>query len=451
MATNGTPEQPEQPRQRASRPSGGQVFNIPTKWLIIGGTGGGVVLAVVVVVALFLSGVLGGGSGASGGDNVLGYIPADAGGVLIGDNAAVLRGDVPEDFFEYLEESGEDSEGLFGAYEALDIDDDDVALVAFALNRNGDDILEIVQGSFDFDVIREELEDGLDCEDDDYRGFELWECSGQEFAAVALFEKDEFVVFARRQDDLEDVLTYKSRTPEKLADVADSDIKRILDQTEGGWLQVAYILNDCVINRCEGIAFALGESDDSESIPASYAVMFSSERAAESAEDDIAIDDLLEGMFAGFALNLDIEEVGAEEEFVVGNGTAEFVDPGETRSNRDGDRAPPAAATQPAPAALAATQPPAAPAPTATMFLDSSYASRGTWVDDCVHEPTGASQRGTGRAAREYCECVFDYTADELNEDRLPLLSELIDNPGGNDYSYRYASTISDSLPFCGG
>jgi hypothetical protein len=67
----------------------------------------------------------------------------------------------------------------------------------------------------------------------------------------------------------------------------------------------------------------LGDSDDSESIPASYAVMFSSKRAAAGAGDDVEI----ENLFAECALELDIDEVKAEVEYMVGTGEAEFVEP----------------------------------------------------------------------------------------------------------------------------
>ena len=49
--------------------------------------------------------------------------------------------------------------------------------------------------------------------------------------------------------------------------------------------------DDCPIERCGGFAVAVGESDGSDSIPASYAVMFSSERqpdyAVRSYDEDL--------------------------------------------------------------------------------------------------------------------------------------------------------------------
>lgn len=379
---NGTPESaPPQPQPQGVLPAGG-LFGIPAKWLLIGGGGGGALLIVIVVVVLFLFVFGGGGGGASGGSDVLGYIPGDAGYVLIYDNDAVLNGDAPEDLIDYMmEQAEEDSVGVSeDVFDDLNIDyDDNISLWAGAQLAGKDYLaLEIVQGDFDFDIIREELEDGLDCDDDDYRGFELWECPDAEFPAVALFEKDGFVIFAvERQGDLEDMLTDKARDPEKLADNADSDIKRILDRTEGGWLQSAFITDDCVISRCEGVAIALGESDDSESIPASYAVMFNSERAAAGAENDVEIDDLLKEIFGGFTLDLDIDEVEADDEFVIGAGEAEFVDPDDASSRsssqdggsvssrgRESARAP--AATEP-PRAVAATPRLAQAQPAATQ------------------------------------------------------------------------------------
>ena len=434
MVTNGTPEEPQNgtPEEPQNNQSGGSTFNIPNRALIIGGAGGGVALvAVIVVVVLFVTGIIGGASGgASGGGGVLGYIPASAGLVLIGDHEALLNGDVPEDYVEYMEDEDEDADGSglsSGTYEKIDIDGDDVSLVAFVADQRNADYLEIVQGDFDFDVIREELEDGLDCEDDDYRGFELWECPGGDFPAVALFEKDGYLVFAlERQDDLEDMLTYKSRDPGKLADDGSSDIKRILDQTDGGWLQMAVVTDDCPINRCQGFAFALGESDDSEAIPASYAVMFSSERAASGAEGDVEIDDLLEKLFAELALELDIEEVKAEGEFVVGTGEAEFVGTNAGRSNRDQIRS-----SEPATADRADSV--WQPTPTARFPV----ASRSEWIEDCVNRPAGF------RA--DFCACRFDYAADQLGQDLLPTLSDI--SSSAFDYREDWVRLVGDEVP----
>ena len=202
MADNGEQELNRQPsHQPQGGPVGGGGFTLSGKTLGIAGGGAAALVVVIVVVVLLVTGVFGGGGGggASGGSDILAYVPGDAGMVGIGDNNAFLNGDVPEDYVEWMEEDSEDSgdSGISSeTYKALDIKDDDVALSAIVADQNLNRTLEIVQGDFEYDVIREELEDGLDCEEDDYRGFELWECPGQKPPAVALFEKDGYVVMA---------------------------------------------------------------------------------------------------------------------------------------------------------------------------------------------------------------------------------------------------------------
>ncbi len=400
MATNGTPEQPNDPSQGGQPSSGG--FTISGRVLIIGGAGGAALVVVIVVVVLLATGAFGGGGGggASGGRDLLAYVPGDAAGVGIADNRAISGGDVPEDYLDYWED--QDDEASQEIYDFVDIDDDDLIIHATAVDGNLDGTLEILQGNFDFDIIREELEDGQDCEEDDYRGFELWECPSQEHPAVALFEKDKYVVLAiQRQNDLEDVLTYKSRTPEKLANADDSDINRLLGQTDG-WLRWAFLGGLCPIERCEGFAIAVGKSGDSADMPTSFALLFNSERSATAAEGNIEIDDMLEEWFALFDLDLDIGELKAEGEFVVGTGTAEFVDPDDARSStRDGDRTQSAGA-QPAAAQQA---PPATAAPAMPASLDSH---RDRWVDVCYDQGRNLNREG--------CSCLYQVLLTEFGD-----------------------------------
>ncbi len=457
MASNGTPEQSNDAPQRG--PTGGGGFTISGKMLAIGGGGiGAVALVVVIVVVLLTTGVFGGGGGgASGGSDILAYVPGDAGGVVIADNRAVLNGNVPEDLVEYWEddESGGALDGFPDSYDDLDIDDDDVASFAFVFDEDGNDSLAIVQGDFEFDVIREDLEDGADCEDDDYRGFELWECP--DGGAVALFEKDGYLVFAaeQRQDDLEQLLTDKSRSPEKLADADDSDIKEILSRTDGGWLQFAFIQEDCVIERCEGLAIAVGESNDSDAIPASYAVMFSSERAAAAAEGDVEIDDFLEEFFAGFDLELDIGEVRAEGEFVVGSGTAEFVEPADTSSRSSNPNSGGAsssvaqvgATATPLPMYSGASQR-AAPSATEPPAAALSPLRRSDWLEDCANITLEEANRNLPRHqqmewgdAHQYCECLYDYF-EEWDGTPTATLNEIL---------YSKTDLYSDAGWYCAG
>ena len=257
MATNGASEQPTDQFQ-ADRIAG-SAFNISGKMLMTAGGGGAALLVVIIVVVLFATGAFSGGGGTSGGGDWLAYVPGDAAAVGVVDNRAFFGGDVPEDFVDYWEDA--DNGGSEEIYDFVHIDEGDLSIHASALDHNLDETLEILRGDFDFDVIREELEDGRDCEDDDYRGFEMWECAGQPYPAVALLEKDKYVVLAAKpQSALEDLLTHKSRDPEKLADVDDSDVKRLLDQTEG-WMEFAFLGDFCPISRCQGFAIALGKAE----------------------------------------------------------------------------------------------------------------------------------------------------------------------------------------------
>lgn len=470
MAADGDQERNEQPQsQPQGTPAGGGGFTMSGRTLGIAGAGGAVLLVVIiVVVVLLVTGVLGGGGGgASGGGDWLAYVPIDAPGVGIVDSKAFFGGDVPEDFAEYF---GDDDGASEAIYDFVDVDEDDLVIHAGTVDINFDETLEILQGDFDFDIIREELEDGRDCENDDYRGFELWECPGQEYPAVALFEKDKYVVLAaQRQDDLEDVLTYKSREPENLANADDSDIKRLLEQTNG-WLQIALLGDLCPIERCQGFAFALGKSDASSEMPASYALLFSSERAATAAEGDIEIDDLLEQWFAAFDLELDIGEVKAQGEFVVGTGEAEFIEQDDGRSStRDGGRSQTSSQGQPAlPQAVAATavpvaqhqsvaaQPAAPVAPAVQRQTPLGGVGRDDWVGDCsevtmkeANQFLARHEQITQDDAYVHCACLYDY----FIEWEGPPPATMSDVAAGrlSAEALSFANLMADAGSYCAG
>ncbi|MYC32956.1 MAG: hypothetical protein F4X64_07245 [Chloroflexi bacterium] len=279
-----------------------------------------------MVAVLLATGCAGEGGGASGAGDWLAYVPGDARMVAILDNQPLRSGDVPEDYAEYFDE---EFGGSGEIYDFLGVSENDLIAHAVALVGDLGGRLTILRGSFDFDIIRGELEGGRGCGDSEYRGFELWECAGQDYAAVALFEKERYVVLVdRRQSDLEDILRYKSQAPEKLANTDDSDIKRLLDRTDGWW-QIAFLEYPCFeFERCEGLAIALGRNSDSATMPASYAVLFNSEHTATAAEGNSEIDELFhEAFFWLFHVALDVSESKAEGEFVVGSGTAKFLTP----------------------------------------------------------------------------------------------------------------------------
>lgn len=283
---------------------------------------GAAALGILTIVVLLLA--TGCGDRASDAGDWLAYVPADAGSVVIVDYRALHNGDVPEDYAEYF--YGELG-GSGYIYDFLGVDEDNLIIHASASDVDSGGTLTILRGSFDFDVIREELENDQGCGDGDYQGFELWECTSQRYPAVSLFEKDGYVVLADwQQSELEDVLTYKSRSPERLANADDSDINRLLNRADG-WLKIAFLEYPCP-NQCEGFVGVLEKSSDSVTMPMSFALLFNSEDAATAAKRNSEVEELLhEFFFWTLRLGLDISELKVEDEFVVGSGTAEFVAP----------------------------------------------------------------------------------------------------------------------------
>ena len=452
MATNETPQQDEQPQQQGG-PAGG-MFGMSGKMLGIIGGGAAALVAVIVIVVLAVTGVFGGGGG-SGGGNVLGYIPGDAGLVTIDDVRTQMNRDGLEDYVEFIQDSGDDSR------DTKDIGMDDDNIQSFAVvyeSLGGNDILWIAEGDFEFDDIREELDDGLDCEDDDYRGFEMWECSGRGFpAAVAIFEKDGYIVIAsQRQSDLERLLTYMSREPEQLANAEDSDIRRILNTVGDGWLQIAAV-DDCPVDRCQGSGLAL-RGDDSDSIDVSFALMFGSERAAEAMEGEIGIDDYITTLLSVLALDLDIGNVRANGEFVVGDGIAEFVDPEEPRSsNRGSGSGSGRPAATAAPATVLATAMPAAQAATSMPERAAREAvGRDTWLEDCseitlvqTNQYLARHEQITRDDAREHCECLHDYVQEWEGPPPVMMSDAVVGRAGADALSF--VNVLSDAGSYCAG
>ena len=460
MATNETPQQDEQPHPQDGPAGGG--FSISGKMLGIVGGGAAalvVVIVVIVVVVLAATGVF------SGGGSVLGYIPGDAGLVTIGDVRTQTNSDGLEDYVEFIQDGGGDPRDT----KDIGMDDDNIEIFAVVYESlGGNDTLWIAKGDFEFDDIRDELDDGLDCEDDDYRGFEMWECPGRSFpAAVAIFEKNGYVVIASQdQSDLERLLTYMVREPEQLANAPDSDIRRILNTVGDGWLRIAAV-DDCPVDRCQGSGLAL-QGEDSDSIDVSFALMFGSERAAEAMKGEIGIDDYITTLLSVLALDLDIGNVKADGEFVVGDGVAEFVDQDEPRSsNRSsgGGSARPAATAAPpwaTPTAIldpiaTPTAIPGRPVATATAKRAIHEAvGRDEWIEDCsgitleqTNQYLARHEQITRNDAYEHCECLHDYV-QEWEGPPPATMSDLAAGRLGAD-ALSFVDVLSDAGSYCAG
>ena len=69
--------------------------------------------------------------------------------------------------------------------------------------------------------------------------------------------------------------------------------------------------------RCEGFGYALQESD-SDSVSINFTFAFNAERAAQAVVGDVQIDDFVERNVGRMGFEIDIQEVGAVGQFVVG-------------------------------------------------------------------------------------------------------------------------------------
>ena len=371
--TNGAPEpQPSPPQnpQAAGGGGGGGLFNIPTKWLIIGGGGAGAALVaiVAVVVILFLTGVFSGGSPQPGG--IMDLVPADARSVFIMDFKAMLADDY---LAERLEDDADFSAGTEGL-EDFGIDAEDIEQIIFA---SAGGRLAVVKAGFDPADVQDALEDE-DAEEDDYRGYTLW---GTADSYGAILDGGYFVGGTGRA--VKDVLNNLYRGEGALSNADDdSDVKRVLDKLGDGIFIIADVSDTCGnrLERCEGFGAALTEADeDREEGSFKYVALFRNERSAENAEENY---DSLANFFEE-VLDLDVDDAEVDGEFVTGTATVDYSRPATTL---------PSGATT---SGSAATAMGAAPA-----------TAEDVWVEDCARSDDGFSRRE--------CGCLYEELADKF-------------------------------------
>ena len=176
----------------------------------------------------------------------------------------------------------------------------------------------VLEGRFQFDDIRDDLDDA-DYEESSYRGYEVWE--GDDY--IALLEEAGMIVYSPSGDELEDALgvVYRGRGSLADADAEDNDVKPVLDKL--GEAPVIMAFGYCeYLRRCQGFGYAFTEYDyDQEQVNVQVAALFSSERAAEAASDDYNdVADMLEAIPPRFDVSgrVDIEDLENDGMFVVG-------------------------------------------------------------------------------------------------------------------------------------
>ena len=308
MAANGTPEQPDNDQPQVSRPSGGPVFSIPTKWLLIGGGGAGAaLLAVIAVVALFLTGVIGGGNPQP--TSVLDLVPDDANWVSRTNWKQIFGNDWLSDSLSSVAEIDDFASDL-------GINSNDLSEVVIAEWSVGGAFF-VMKGNFDRDYIRGELEDD-DFEENTYRGYEVWEDPAG--GTVALL--DEYLIASDSSRVVESILKnlYNGSGSLEQAD-SDNEMKQILDKLGSGYTVTVVTGAVCRVERCEGYGVVVTEVDETAAEGTiEIALLFRNERAAERAAADYdEVADFLEAVD-----DIDIEDTEAQGRFVVGVATEDF-------------------------------------------------------------------------------------------------------------------------------
>ena len=303
MDDNGVPRQPndlpndhvDQSAERAINPLG---FTMTYRRLAM--VGAAVLALVAVAIAAFVVASRTGDS--VGSEPLLQFVPADSSAVNIQQASEILDGAAPEGFRERFETAWRYFDGIgFSVYEVE-------TLVEASDSQNGHRTL-VVDGSLEFEAIRDELSGSWGYEDSEYRGFEVWEGRTWEWPVVALFESQGVLLMANHRDSAREVFRILHDGEGSLADTKDSRMRKFLEEMEDGWL-VHPVFGDCeAVDRCQALAYALKRRDD-DSAGVVAVMLFNSERAAERAADDYdAVYDFLNSRNVyGGALEADVIE-----------------------------------------------------------------------------------------------------------------------------------------------
>ena len=212
--------------------------------------------------------------------SALDLIPDDTYYVKIWDVDGILGRDFPPDeadrFEDYLDRN-------FGY---LDFFLDDVETIVHV--KWPGRTMWVLEGNHDLEQIRYELE-GLDYEDDEYRGYEVWqEEDGTE--SLALLEGGRYVIIGVGDDDpVNDVLRSLRGDRGFLLDEEDNALGRVLAKAGRGWIVTAY--DGCDISsdlrRCESTGIVVAKANDPNAINVRFTFLFQHERAARAGARDL--------------------------------------------------------------------------------------------------------------------------------------------------------------------
>ena len=254
--------------------------------------------------------------------DVLDYVPRDATRLWRWDMPKVLGGSAPRIFVSEVEDE-------IGPWlDELGIRLNEVDQIVFVESGGSNRGVMILNGSFDFEDVADKLED-LDYDDDNYRGFELWENGDGEYFSTAAFLSDErYLILGLRGDEdvVRDILIGLDGERGLFKHHSEIGLRKAVFKAERGW--GVYAITDCGLDYrgCDGVAIGFADVDHGEG-NVNIAISFRSATAAKRSVDNIRVDSGGEGLGLPDPLSqgaMKIEDIDVEGSFVIGTGIAYF-------------------------------------------------------------------------------------------------------------------------------
>ena len=269
-------------------------------------------LAVLLLAVAFVQACGTGGGGRSELPGILTLVPADSENVSVYDFGRMRSEEPPEALRDEYDDLGGD--GL----EEIGVLTDELTTLVFA---SGDDwYLVVAEGDIDFVHVRDQLED-QDYEEDQYRGFELWEGAEWLQEAVALLE-DQGRMLTGDADAVKSVLRMLDRGSGSLLDDSDSDLARALKRAGTGWISSAQ--EQCLgyeLRSCRALGVSLRRGADDYLVEITIAALFRNEQTAES-----EMEELQSQLEEDSSFEFDIDDVHLDGDFVIVTASADEDD-----------------------------------------------------------------------------------------------------------------------------
>ena len=285
-----------------------------TRFAVRNACGISVWVAVAGALACAMLILTGCGTGPSLPNEPVGLLPDEWHDIAITDIQSILAGDTPQEYRDGL-----DIETI-PRIEEIGVFAEDVSTLTLAAMGDGS-VVSVVEGDFDFDVVRDSLFDvGMD--EDDYRGWELWTGGRLEWArSVTLLEDGGYLVIGSRDTGVPTVLRGLSREAGLVAHDEDDLVDNLIERVGKGWYVGVSSSERCwgvEARGCEAVAWSERGGDDYEVI-VTWAYAFRDERSAASAHDDVQ--DLFESLE-----DLEVQDVSEDGRYIVARATIDEDD-----------------------------------------------------------------------------------------------------------------------------